>query len=645
MAARRSARLKAKADEPAPSEVPSQEPKRAPKRKAPTSHDDKRVKKAPKTKSPTKKAHNKSTDQKSKSKSQSASNKTGKSSAKVASDVTTNSPNGPFSSLPPEVMDMIMEKFEDKASLGNLSKTSKAFHSLVMPRLYKRVEGSPHFHAHIAKHIRSIEPILTIEQRKQLKKEGKYRGQQEDFPDQADEKKRPEIADFVRQVIFQIGDPGRKHRFIVYRYIEELLGSVNNLEVFAASDITELIANRLADKEHLQALWLQVSNERADDAKALITIKGLKHLRLQTAFFYKTEDIPLNLIWNSRSTLRSLDVNRGFFQSIYQKLGVEQEGEQDYKFTALKSLTLRTTTMDPDEVDALIRSIDFTALEELKLGYKNVRTHLLYQRLNDIFAAKRSDIKLRKLSLYLGSQSMSNLDRMTANPEEEEPGIEFLSTFDTLTSLTIYDTDVHSWDLPDRGLKDNLLQGIFKHTNLTSLEFKDSISIQGWKMPTLDPQMVKRFLKAFPKLRHFRLHPQPKQLNEIAEALSEGRNLETISIQMPRLSTTDKEKEVEFLRHLVTPILERDPDIDTKDYRWEHHSKLHRLTIDVEEWDIGSDLGKAKKGLKKAEYFTASSNPKRKVMYRDVTNFNRVWLRGSLDEMCDWAERASKDFD
>jgi hypothetical protein len=95
------------------------------------------------------------------------------------------------------------------------------------------------FHAHIAKLIRTIEPLLTIEQRKQLKKEGQYKGQQESFPDKADEKNKPEIADFVRQAVFEIGDPGQKHRFIVYRYIEEFLKSADNLEVFAATDFTE----------------------------------------------------------------------------------------------------------------------------------------------------------------------------------------------------------------------------------------------------------------------------------------------------------------------------------------------------------------------------------------------------------------------
>ena len=132
-----------------------------------------------------------------------------------------------------------MGQIEDKASLGNLAKTCKAFHSLVMPQLYKRVEASVEYHAHIAKLIRSIEPALTIEQRKQLRKEGQYKGQQETFSSKADEKRKPEIANFIQQAVFEIGDPGKNHKFIVYRYIEELLESASSLQVFAATDFTE----------------------------------------------------------------------------------------------------------------------------------------------------------------------------------------------------------------------------------------------------------------------------------------------------------------------------------------------------------------------------------------------------------------------
>jgi len=159
-----------------------------------------------------------------------------------------------------------MGQIKGKASLGNLGKTCKAFHSLVMPRLYKRVEGSVIYHAHIAKLIRRIEPALTIEQRKQLRKEGQYKGQQETFPNNVDGKRKPEIAKFIQQAAFEIGDPGKKHKFIVYRYIEELLESASNLQVLAVTDFTEY------EYQYLPNLII-VANERIDEwRRALLPI-------------------------------------------------------------------------------------------------------------------------------------------------------------------------------------------------------------------------------------------------------------------------------------------------------------------------------------------------------------------------------------
>ncbi|EHK97579.1 hypothetical protein M7I_6667 [Glarea lozoyensis 74030] len=91
-------------------------------------------------------------------------------------------------SLPVEVLNMTLD--------NNM-------YTLMMPRLYGRVMVSAPYHAHIAKVIRTLEPHLTIAQKKQLKKEGKYKE----------------------------------------RYIEEALKNMRNLEIvegFLYTDIEEL---------------------------------------------------------------------------------------------------------------------------------------------------------------------------------------------------------------------------------------------------------------------------------------------------------------------------------------------------------------------------------------------------------------------
>ncbi|KAM0405719.1 hypothetical protein ACHAQC_000807 [Fusarium culmorum] len=646
MPARRSARLKAKADEPVPSEKQTQEPKKTPKRKAPSSNDDNPIKKAPKTKSADRTPDFKSPGRQSKPKATARTSKTGKPSVQTS---VANS-NGPFSSFPPEILNLVIAKIENTKSLGNLSKTCKAFHSLVIPQLYKRVQGFVTYHAHIAKLIRTIEPLLTIEQRKQLKKEGQYKGQQESFPDKADDKKKPEIADFVRQAMLDIISPGKKHGYIVYRYAEELLKSINNLEVFAATSLSESMAKTLAIRNNLQALWLHISDHQNPEAEALAAIRGLKHLHLYAYNYIGTGIPPLSLIWNSRSTLRSLHLNSLPFKFLYKEVkdtssSTTSSSNPQYDLSALKSLSIKGASIDPDEVDCITRAIDFTKLENLNVGYKNVKIELLFKRLIEIFSAATStDIKLRSLSVHLGTQGNSNLTRMVAYPEEEDHGIEFISSFSSLTSLTIVDAGVHSSDLPNPGLKGTLLRGILMHTNLAKIEFGDSISLTGWQMPCLDTQMVKRFIENFPQLKHFHFYAEANQFNEIAEALSRCRNLESILINRGGRFKYE-ETGPEFLRHLILPILERDSDDKTRDYQWEDHSKFCRLTMGVSIWEVGSKLGKAKKGMKKAEKISSASNPKRNVMYRDITRSECLWLRGTMNEMEEWVDKVAKDLD
>jgi hypothetical protein len=72
-----------------------------------------------------------------------------------------------------------------------------------------------------------------------LKKEDKYKGQQERLSRQLDANATPDCASHVRQFIAGIADPGRRHQYIVYRYVEEALKNMPNLEIVEAYFLTE----------------------------------------------------------------------------------------------------------------------------------------------------------------------------------------------------------------------------------------------------------------------------------------------------------------------------------------------------------------------------------------------------------------------
>lgn len=137
-------------------------------------------------------------------------------------------------SLPPEILTLVLENIDaqDHRTMNALGRTNKAFYALMMPRLYGRVVLHAQYHIHIAKLIRTLEPLLTIAQKKQLMKEGKYKGQQEDgYPLVPDEDAKPICADHVRQLVVGCVDPGRKHESIVHRYLEEAFRTLESLEI------------------------------------------------------------------------------------------------------------------------------------------------------------------------------------------------------------------------------------------------------------------------------------------------------------------------------------------------------------------------------------------------------------------------------
>jgi hypothetical protein len=123
--------------------------------------------------------------------------------------------------------------------MGKLGRTCKRYYSLIMPLLHKRVAVAAMFHAHIPKLIRALEPLLTTAQKKQLKKEGKYKGQEEHYSSRLGANTKPACASYVRQIVVGVADPGRKHEYIVHRYVEEVFKNINELEVVEVYFLTE----------------------------------------------------------------------------------------------------------------------------------------------------------------------------------------------------------------------------------------------------------------------------------------------------------------------------------------------------------------------------------------------------------------------
>jgi len=125
--------------------------------------------------------------------------------------------------------------------MSKLTRVSKAYYSLMEPLLYNRIAVAAIDYTQIPKLIRTLEPHLSIVQKNQLKTEGKYIGQQEGYSSQLDANATPHCVAHVRQVVIGRSNPGRKDRYIVYRYVEEALKNWINLEILETHFLTKYL--------------------------------------------------------------------------------------------------------------------------------------------------------------------------------------------------------------------------------------------------------------------------------------------------------------------------------------------------------------------------------------------------------------------
>ncbi|EGU80182.1 hypothetical protein FOXB_09311 [Fusarium oxysporum f. sp. conglutinans Fo5176] len=541
------------------------------------------------------------------------------------------------------------KKIEDTRTLGRLSCTSKSYFAMVTPRLYERINVSVSYHAHIPKVIRTLEPFLSINQKKQLRKEGQYRGQQESFSNVIDPQKKPRFGEYVRQANLFIGDPGKNHKFIVHRYVEEALKNMTNLEVIETSSITESISKSLASQKNLRALNVSAGNLGESEAKSLAKIKDLRHLAIHLLGFaspnFRKDNTPLSLILNSRSTLRSLEIETGSFSSVFL-----DDWPKSKSLTSLKSFSLTGATIDEDFLSALANAVDFVALEELKFGYLSHDLKILFEHLSNIFSKARDDqkanIKLRSLEIEMGKETSF------AVPEEQEAyvdaRIDFISSFDTLTCLELHDYGQYRQEITvNPGLKSSLVRAILKHEKLTKLKISYRGVTSGYKITCLEPDTILTLVDNLPELKVFEFIPEPTKLRqaEIARIICRGRNLTTVTLITGGSWSSlaeNQEKGLEFLHSIFERVLKGDADSDAGVFEWEDHSKITRVAVDWMIWEVGSKLGKAKKGMKKTKKMSVTvGKQKREVVYRDIADFVRVPLLNGLGSK--WLDKVKND--
>ncbi|KAK9778944.1 putative F-box domain-containing protein [Seiridium cardinale] len=571
-----------------------------------------------------------------------------------------------ISSLPPEVLSMVLGNIRDLPAMAALGRTSKRFYSLTMPALYDRIAVAAMFHAHIPKLIRTLEPHLTIAQKKQLKKEGKYKGQQERFPTGLDERARPVCAEYVRRLVVGVADPGKKHKYIVLRYVEEALKNMENLEIVETRILTKSISQSLASRANLKALSLYVHHAEAEELKPLGRIKNLKHIHLQNYDTFETLNPFQSILRNSASTLQSLAIETDSYTCPFLKdweknfktsagVNTKGNGKKGPDFTALRSLSLSGTEIDENFIKEFGKAIDFAQLRELSLANLRDPQCLLQpymiSRASSYQGTADVPLSLRTLSL-----NMTDHDYMHDTAQQNalfEAKCRFISSFDTLTTLELPDYPQHPANTTNPGLSNTLVQAILKHKNLRVLRISYKGRTSGFDIPYLGPETVRTIVDGLHQLREFEFAPDEGKMDEISQALLRGSHLESITC-FPHASWASYPPAEQPGVNIVSSILSAfvsNPKLSlgsasaNKKFVWEDYYKLNRVSVIYKNWDIASGFGKPKKGGKGAE------RPERITM-GEADGAREVWYRlakGTIhihvghDPEFEWVTKADRE--
>uniref|UniRef100_A0A0B7K614 F-box domain-containing protein n=3 Tax=Bionectria ochroleuca TaxID=29856 RepID=A0A0B7K614_BIOOC len=573
-----------------------------------------------------------------------------------------------LSSLPMEILEMIVENITDSSAMGKLSRTSKIYYSLAAPRLHRRMVVLEAYHSRLLKMARALDSHLTIAQKRQLeKKVDKYRSHQERYPDLINQHQVPQCASFVRQLIVGSFSLGEEHEEIVNQYLGHALDHWENLEIVDVGFLTRPISEKIASLERLKALSISTNAFSETAIKPLAEIQGLQHLSMIEMDSYQLtpgESVLASLIRNSRPTLKSLRVigigyTTSFLNHLRETVPTSRgsANAQHHIFSALKSLTLEDTTLDTEVIRHLKNSVDFLGLDELEVRRVAGASELFFNTLTKM-AVTTSHIRLHTLFLTLSSVKNDETDEELQQPatvtQLHKPLIkmkcQFISAFNTLTSLEIHNDSRHMIDTTaDPVIEGQVLQAITQHKGLKMLKISFGELISNRRVSYLSARSVSALVNNLPHLEEIEFAPEENEIEDIGIALSHAAKLRVITCyphhsqrRFPFNPTSGRI----ILDGVIKGFLSRGgEDSDEGEFVWEDYFKLASISVKYQMWDIGSNLGRTRRGMKKAETLV-STDGEREVMFREVRGLKRPFsIPLGYDPEYTWVNKVAMDID
>ncbi|CAH0047219.1 unnamed protein product [Clonostachys solani] len=557
--------------------------------------------------------------------------------------------------------------------MGKVARTCKEFHSIMTPRLHRRVAYKVEDDAQLPQFIRLIQRYLSVTQNRKLRSQCRCEGQRDGVPYGSDLGANPPCAGYVREMIIGHIFTGRKGKYMVYRYLEEALKSMHGLEIVGLWGITRYVmpsgpsssrakadwfcrtpsamAKDLAGLPNLKALSLTAQEVRVgDNITALASVKNLQHFRIRAWNPVREfEEATRAILLNSRLTLRSLVIlnpghetagyHFGFLDDWQREFG---SGSQTPYFPALQSLHLSGLKGSDEGLKrAFENAFDFMSLRSLTLDRIYNGRSALYRHLADLAArTPKEDIKLR--SFQMDHHSDATFDEQK---DDMETLCRFLGSFDTLTNLHLVEYNKYPAAGHDKGdLPYPLHQAILKHRDLTSLVLHSRAPYVMMLMEAfISPKVIATIMDSLPRLEEFEFAARSLEMAQVGEALARAKNLKTLSVTQIRGLTVPEPEAL--VTKIVTGVLDSRGGGSAGDepFRWYNHSRLRRIITDRKRtFDIASEFWEVKdRRVKKPFSIRGLRNTEHEVLCRDVTAL--LAKDSPFVPDCDWADDVARD--
>jgi hypothetical protein len=98
-----------------------------------------------------------------------------------------------------------------------------------------------------------------------------------------------------------------------------------------------------------------------------------------------------------------------------------------------------------------------------------------------------------------------------------------------------------------------------------------------------------------------------------------------------------------IITSILKAFLSRADSDSSEKFVWEDHYKLRRVSLSWKTWDIASNFGKGKKGMKKPEILKALEDGNREVLFRDITGSFPNGINVGYDPNHEWVEKVAKE--